>query len=161
MSKVSISGNNAGSGTFTIAAPDSNNNRTFNLPDETGVVVTDSTDLEPQVKTSLNATGDAPLFACRAFCNFDGTGTVSIRASGNVSSITDNGTGDYTMNFATEMPDDDFAACITGGDGNNNTAILHVYPSDGGYSNASIRIFGTSNTSPANDNLVVNVSIFR
>jgi len=112
MSKVSITGDNSGTGTFTIAAPDSNNNRSFSLPDEDGVVVTDSTDLEPQVKTSLNATGDAPMFTCRAFCNFDGTGTVSIRESGNVSSITDNGTGNYTVNFTTAMPDSNYSAVV-------------------------------------------------
>jgi len=50
-------------------------------------------------------TGSAPSFQCRAWVNFNGTGTVAIRASGNVSSITDNGTGDYTVNFTTAMPD--------------------------------------------------------
>jgi hypothetical protein len=47
--------------------------------------------------------------------NFNGTGTVAIRASGNVSSITDNGTGSYTVNFATAMPDANYAfsgSCI-------------------------------------------------
>jgi len=63
-----------------------------------------------QVSAALNATGSAPLFACRAWVNFNGTGTVAIRASGNVSSITDNGTGDYTVNFVTAMPDTDYAA---------------------------------------------------
>jgi hypothetical protein len=48
-------------------------------------------------------------YLCRAWVNFDGTGTVAIRASGNVSSITDNGTGDYTVNFASEMPDANYA----------------------------------------------------
>jgi len=113
MSKVSITGDNSGTGTFTIAAPNSNNNRTFNLPDEAGTALTDASDLEPQVKTSLNATGDAPLFACRAFCNFNGQGTVSIRESGNVSSITDNGTGQYTINFTTAMPDTNYATVAT------------------------------------------------
>ena len=47
----------------------------------------------------------AAAYACRAWVNFNGTGTVAIRASGNVSSITDNGTGDYTINFTTAMPD--------------------------------------------------------
>ena len=46
---------------------------------------------------------------CRAWVNFDGTGTVAIRASFNVSSITDNGTGDYTVNFTTAMPDANYA----------------------------------------------------
>ena len=53
------------------------------------------------IKTALNASGEAPIYACRAWVNFNGTGTVAIRASGNVSSITDNGTGDYTVNFTT------------------------------------------------------------
>jgi len=114
MSKVSISGDNQGSGTFTIAAPNSNNNRTFSLPDEAGTALTDASNLEPQVKTTLNATGDAPLFACRAFCNFDGTGTVSIRESGNVSSITDNGTGKFRVNFLTDIQDNNYAVNITG-----------------------------------------------
>ena len=47
----------------------------------------------------------AAAYACRAWVNFNGTGTVAIRASANVSSITDNGTGDYTINFTTAMPD--------------------------------------------------------
>lgn len=49
-------------------------------------------------------------YKCRAWVNFNGTGTVAIRASGNVSSITDNGTGDYTVNFTVAMPDDDYSA---------------------------------------------------
>jgi hypothetical protein len=51
------------------------------------------------------ASGSAPSYSARAWVNFDGTGTPSIRASGNVSSITDNGTGDYTVNFTTAMAD--------------------------------------------------------
>ena len=50
-----------------------------------------------------------PQFACRAWVNFNGTGTVAIRASGNVSSITDNATGDYTVNFTTAMSDANYA----------------------------------------------------
>ena len=49
--------------------------------------------------------GTAPLYMARAWVNFNGTGTVAINASGNVSSITDNGTGDYTVNFTTAMTD--------------------------------------------------------
>jgi len=49
-------------------------------------------------------------FGCRAWVNFNGTDTVAIRASGNVSSITDNGTGDYTVNFTTAMPDANYSA---------------------------------------------------
>jgi uncharacterized protein (AIM24 family) len=51
----------------------------------------------------------ATAYGCRAWVNFNGTGTVAIRASGNVSSITDNGTGDYTVNFTTSMPDANYS----------------------------------------------------
>lgn len=51
----------------------------------------------------------AVAFGCRAWVNFNGTGTVAIRASGNVSSISDNGTGDYTVNFTNAMPDANYA----------------------------------------------------
>lgn len=57
-------------------------------------------------------TGTAPLYAARAWVNFNGTGTVAIRASGNVSSITDNGTGDYTVSFTIAMPDASY--CVAG-----------------------------------------------
>jgi hypothetical protein len=58
-------------------------------------------------------TGSAPAYLCRAWVNFNGTGTVAIRASGNVSSITDNGTGNYTVNFTTAMPDANYATTGT------------------------------------------------
>ena len=47
---------------------------------------------------------------CRAWVNFNGTGTVAIRASFNVSSITDNGTGDYTVNFTTALTDANYVS---------------------------------------------------
>jgi hypothetical protein len=53
--------------------------------------------------------GSAPIYGARAWVNFNGTGTVAIRASGNVSSITDNGTGDYTVNFTTAMSDANYS----------------------------------------------------
>ena len=66
------------------------------------------------VKTALNASGSAPVYACRAWVNFDGTtntaGFCTIRDSGNVSSITDNNAGNWTVNFTTAMPDNEYAA---------------------------------------------------
>ena len=64
---------------------------------------------DARAKTALNATGNAPIYACRAWVNFNGTGTVAIRASGNVSSITDNDVGDYTVNFTTAMVDANYS----------------------------------------------------
>ena len=54
----------------------------------------------------------ATAFGVRAWVNFDGTGTLSVKASGNVSSVTDNATGDYTVNLTTAMPDIDYAISV-------------------------------------------------
>ena len=61
----------------------------------------------------------AVAYGCRAWVNFNGTGTVAIRASGNVSSITDNGTGDYTVNFTTALADANYCVTCTGEQGLN------------------------------------------
>jgi hypothetical protein len=61
---------------------------------------------------------------CRAWVNFNGTGTVAIRAAHNVSSITDNGTGNYTVNFATAMPDVNYA--VLGGAQPSDAALYVV-----------------------------------
>ena len=75
-----------------------------------------------EIKDSLNASGSAPIYACRAWVNFNGTGTVAIRAGGNVSSITDNGVGDYSINFTNAMPDANYSGCCVsdGGGGPGN-----------------------------------------
>ena len=54
--------------------------------------------------------------AVKAWVNFNGTGTVAIRASYNVTSITDNGVGEYTVNFTTALPDANYAGVVTAGD---------------------------------------------
>ena len=103
--------------------------------------------------------GTAPLYMCRAWVNFNGTGTVAIRASGNVSSITDNGTGDYTVNFTTAMPDANysvagaFAETATGGN-----SVFQTYTPVAG----SVRITSRAgSTSGFQDAVVASVSIFR
>jgi hypothetical protein len=53
--------------------------------------------------------------SAKAWVNFNGTGTVAIRDSFNVGSITDNGTGDYTVNFTTAMLDANYAVALTSG----------------------------------------------
>jgi hypothetical protein len=52
---------------------------------------------------------------CRAWVNFNGTGTVAIRGNFNVSSITDNGTGLYTVNFTNAMTDANYSAVSNAG----------------------------------------------
>jgi hypothetical protein len=127
MTKIAIVPNAAGTGTFSIEAPNSNSNRTLVLPDAAGELLTDVSSLPAanltgdvaaaRITTALNATGSAPVFAARAWVNFDGTTTTpTIRASGNVSSVTRNGTGEYTVNFTTAMLDTNYAGLVTAGD---------------------------------------------
>lgn len=66
-----------------------------------------------------------------AWVNFNGTGTVAIRDSENVSSITDNGTGNYIINFATAMANADYSVVdgFTGSTGNvfsGHSSIAHI-----------------------------------
>ena len=91
MSEIVIAGNTSGS--VTIAAPDVAGTTTLTLPASSGTVL-----------------DDASVGVCRAWVNFNGTGTVAIRAAFNVSSITDNGVGNYTVNFTTAMPDTNYAS---------------------------------------------------
>lgn len=61
---------------------------------------------------------------CRAWVNFNGTGTIAIRGSFNVSSITDNGVGDYTVNFTNAMPDTNYGISLSATDDGTTTSGL-------------------------------------
>ena len=106
----------------------------------------------------------ATAYGCRAWVNFNGTGTVAIRASGNVSSITDNGTGDYTVNFMTAMVDANYCATLATGYGNSSSIpeASRQFVA-GSWTTSSIRMrVGYSYTVPATqDASEVNVAIFR
>ena len=108
--------------------------------------------------TQAVPSGTAPLYAARAWVNFNGTGTVAIRGSGNVSSITDNGVGDYTVNFTTAMPDANYAA-VAGGStpGTRSNQVGTKY----NQSPSSCQILTYSPTGIAVDASEVSVAIFR
>lgn len=120
-----------------------------------------------RLRNALNATGAAPTYACRAWVNFNGTGTVAIRASGNVSSITDNGTGDYTVNFTTAMPDANYAVTgmTTGLSTSNVGAAVVIYGSSAGgattKTTSAIRIQSGQGTGGIVDHAEINIAIFR
>jgi hypothetical protein len=116
----------------------------------------------PNIDSAQFATvaGTAPLYACRAWVNFNGTGTIAIRASANVTSITDNGVGDYTINLTTAMPDANYAATalLNGGSGGNVMApYTTTAPTTSAYRLGTRR----TDTFAAADTEYVNVSIFR
>jgi hypothetical protein len=124
------------------------------------------------VHMQLTATGNlqfnsgygsvATAYGCRAWVNFNGTGTVAIVGSGNVSSITDNGTGNYTINFATAMPDANYVAVCNGNQsaaGADTTRTL-VSPLASLAGSHQIQT-GSGASSGRFDFAVVSVSIFR
>jgi len=65
--------------------------------------------------TTLQNSAGTEVYTAKAWVNFNGAGTVAIRASGNMSSITDNAVGDYTNNFTTAMIDANYAFNLTRG----------------------------------------------
>ena len=104
----------------------------------------------------------ATAYGCRAWVNFNGTGTVAIRGSGNVSSITDSGVGLYTVNFTTGMPDGNYAAVASSYGGANAGAATTVSTGYALYAIGGLDIqVHYSNGSAYVDVSYVNVAIFR
>ena len=182
------------------------------------------------IKAAINASGTAPIYACRAWVNFRGTtqsgtatasGLVSgqytatvtsatqftvvyssttytintsgnheiaggvvgqsegvdltvsgtsvtidtqIRGSGNVSSITDNGTGDYTANFTTAMPDANYATTqMAGNDADQSTSHTAIFGANSSRATTGVRFRTISVASSGStvDEVIVNIAIFR
>jgi hypothetical protein len=111
--------------------------------------------------------GSAPIYGARAWVNFNGTGTVAIRASGNVSSITDNGTGDYTINFTTAIADINYSVNTTcSSNGTNNFIVTTVFTNSSTGANVApttsaarinTGVYGVGTFDPT----YVNASVFR
>lgn len=118
----------------------------------TGATVLDSSNYTSYVAPVSATSGSAPYYAARAWVNFNGTGTPTIRASANVSSLTDNANSDYTINFSTAMPDVNYA--LGGMVGyypveNNYTQIVKVRGGSSSYvATGSVRVFTSQTTTP-------------
>ena len=122
--------------------------------DSTTFLRGDNTFNTPSVASLSTASGSAPSYSARAWVKFDGSGTVSIGGSGNVSSITDNGTGDYTANFTTAMPDVNYSAV--------GSAQSRSIGYDLGYATGSMRVQARRTDDFAlADSPAVNLTIFR
>lgn len=120
-------------------------------------------------KTAITASGSAPIYACRAWVNFDGVNN-TIAGSGNVSSITDNGVGDYTINFTIAMQDANYAisgnATQNSGSLSSSANILSLKNTTNGVlankSTTSFTIVTVDNSSDAYfDSNNVSVAVFR
>lgn len=112
----------------------------------------------------LNSDG-TENYKCRAWVNFNGTGTVAIRASGNVSSITDNGAGDYTVNFTSAMSDANYSV-VTGlrryTAAISDTSANDIINRTDNYAAGSVRVMSASASGRSGiDADVFNVAIFR
>ena len=180
MSSVALQGNAGGSGAFVVTSPSSNNSRTLTLPDATTTIVgtdatqtlTNKTLTTPTLTTPTLTTptidsasvptvsGTAPLYMARAWVNFNGTGTVAIRASGNVTDITDGGTGIYTVNFTTSMPDANYTAVGNTG-GNSTTRELSFRFDTTAPTVSSAQLLTGNSSGVAADTTYAMVAIFR
>lgn len=120
MSNAVLKGNASGTGTVTLETPNTNTDRTISFPDATCNMAYEDSSGNLQVNSGYGS--KATAYGCRAWVNFNGTGTVAIRASGNVSSITDLDTGHYRVNFTNAMPDANWCAEFSGGDGTYTTS---------------------------------------
>jgi hypothetical protein len=156
------------SGSISLSPANTASNLTITVPAATTTMVgTDTTQtLTNKTLTTPNfdsaqfatVTGTAPIYPCRAWVNWNGTGTVAIRGSGNVSSITDDGTGSYTINFSTSMPDQNYA-CV--GSAVNSSSFLTCITSASNNQVASIGLRVTTDAGSLVDPNFAYYAIFR
>jgi len=142
MASLVVSGDT--SGTVTLSAPLVAGSNTITLPAASGNFLLDTTS-----------------GVCRAWVNFNGTGTVAIRASFNVSSITDNGTGNYTVNFTTAMQDANYAISVAAkavANSGNNYFVSIGEPDTGRTVSSVTVMYGTT---PLSEPVYVSVVVFR
>jgi hypothetical protein len=151
----------AGSGRSWLIGTGSGTN--FRIYDETAALDRMAVDTSGNLQFNSGYGSVATAYGCRAWVNFNGTGTPAIRGSGNVTSITDNGTGDYTVNFTTAMPDVNYCSLVSG------TGQVGI--SIDGYANirdpaanklvGSVRVQQVIGTNTPYDTPNMNVAIFR
>jgi len=155
MSSIVLTGDT--SGTVTVSAPAVAGTRTITLPAATGTAILEDGSNNLQMNSGFGSSATA--YGVRAWVNFDGTGTVAINASGNVSSITDNAVGNYTVNFTTAMPDDDYSVSGTTSAAVNNNVFIAgatVLPTTSAY-----RFNTRASTNVNLDMPIVNVNFIR
>jgi hypothetical protein len=170
-----LAGVDGSAGTPAVQGGDTNTGMFFPAAD-TAAIATGGTE-----RMRLDSSGNlqfnsgygsvATAYGCRAWVNFDGTGTPAIRVSGNVTSITDNGTGNYTVNFTTAMPDTAYAVSAW-----NNNAMgalgsgttlrcggmqYEVSRTTSAFRTQTFGYVGSTNIGTAEDVNAIYVSIFR
>ena len=126
-------------------------------------------DSSGQMSTTNAAGAVFKAYDARAWVNFNGTGTVAIRASGNLTSITDNGVGDYSVNYTTAMSNANYSTNVTAvstASGNTNVIAAGLYaPSTAGVgassaTTSSVRVSTRTSSGNQIDTDCVNVAVF-
>jgi hypothetical protein len=113
--------------------------------------------------TTIQNLAGVEVYTAKAWVNFNGTGAVAIRASGNVTSISDNGVGDYSVNFTPGLglTDGNYSTMVQQGRGLSSLNSFAIAPMFNQQTALSFRL-GTFNSSfAATDSEYVNVAIFR
>ena len=105
--------------------------------------------------------GSAPIYAARAWVNFNGTGTVAIRASGNVTSITDRGTGEYTINFTSAMSDANYSTVGIGGSSTTINGVTFEAPVRTAQTTSAVQITIVTHAGALIDVDYVTAAVFR
>ena len=126
------------------------------LPD--GVVTTADIAANAVTYAKIGTTEQGQL--CKAWVNFNGTGTPAARASYNVSSITDHGTGDYTINFTTALVDANYAVTVATTATGAGGPVITINASAAVPTASAVRLL-MGDTSAVKDVAYNNVAIFR
>ena len=136
----------SGSGTITGIG-------TGGLPD--GCIATDDLANNAVTAGKMGTTEQSRL--CAAWVNFNGTGTVAIRTSYNVSSITDNAVGDYSINFTTPLADANYAIAGVAKDEGGGCFLEIISTTSTAARVATLKV----STVSLNDSSIVTAAIFR
>jgi hypothetical protein len=107
------------------------------------------------------ASGSAPSYSARAWVNFNGTGTVAIKASGNVTSITDNATGDYTVNFTTAFSDANYGITSSASPAGGEVLGVGLDYTNSTKTTTALRITVKSPNIGRSDSIDISIAIFR
>jgi hypothetical protein len=103
----------------------------------------------------------ATVYGCRAWINYNGT-SATIRASGNITSVTKNATGDYTLNFTTAMPDVNYSAFTFGGSQVGSSSRIYMENHDNVLrSTTQIRIYSLNGSFTPTDSIIFSAAIIR
>ena len=127
----------------------------------TGIAVTGTQSVSGNLLFNSGYGSSAVAYGCRAWVNFNGQGTVAIRASGGVTSITDNGTGAYTINFTTAMPDANYSVVSNGADITTSTLGSIGLRSASAATTTTVAVGSSAGDGSAYDQAYMNFAIFR